>query len=288
MIKSVLQPLFSALFNFNYLFLPQKTDEQIKKGEETNQTTEAWERYLQEAKRRAEKELEERKKAGESILQKVGMGTTLSPVKTQPSLSPIDWDHPRGKLESSADSVKEELLRTVYFSKMAETALSNGDLEAARFWATFAFEGPSISPRDIDYKPPKELINAMDSRKAVEMSRRLAQNSRLFKEVLPKFDVLQETIAKMEEIKIKREISEKRLKEVEEEIKRMELQKKTAQTPTEKNELDDLLRRTIALKHEIDAEYQKVLDDEQKLIRQKEVIEKELNELKMRFTEVMR
>ncbi|MCX7857957.1 MAG: hypothetical protein N2513_08295 [Deltaproteobacteria bacterium] len=300
--QGIFQPLFTSLFNFSNLFsLPQEDlssrqhQEELQKNKKANnEAIKAWERHLQEAERRAELEIKERKKAGESILQKVGIGSSLSLQRTEHSLVPIEWDYPRGTnltpqvFQNPSETVKEQLLRTAYFSKMAETALSNGELEIAKFWATIAFEGTSFSPRAIDYKPPKDLLYAMDSSKALEMNRKLTQHLRVIKEALPKFDEFQSILTKMEETKVKKETSQRKVKEVEEEIKKIEIQKQTAQTPDEKARSNDLLAKAIALKLEAEAEYQKALTEEQKLSQEKQALEKELNELRNRLMEAMK
>lgn len=298
MFQSMFQPIFNALFNFNSLFTPpnksyQSPDYQKAKLEQQKKALEAWQKFLEEAERQAKLEVESRKAAGEDILSKVRIGsgllgsyTIIGPRSSETELSRIDWSNPRPNSVPSSTSklgsekAKEQLLRAVYFSKMAETAMLSGDLEAARFWAGIAFEGDANSPRVIDYKPPKEVLEAMDVEKTAELNRKLYQYSRLFREVLPKLDALKDILAKIEGVNTKKKDSEKKIKDLEEQIKDLEMKSQKAQTPEEKSQTTDLLTRAISLKQQAQAELQNALKEEQKLTQEKQTIEKELDNLR--------
>jgi len=301
MFQSMFQPIFNSLFNFNAFFLPPNTSHQstdyqkAKLEEQKKKALEAWQKYLEEAERQAKLEVESRKAAGQDILSKARIGsgplgsyTIIGPKgqEGEAPLSHIDWSNPRpnsvpfSNAQVASEKAKEQLLRAVYFSKMAETAMLSGDLEAARFWAGVAFEGESISPRAIDYRPPKEVLEAMDSQKTAELNRKLSQYSRFFKEALPKLDMLKDLLTKTEEINTKKEEAQKKIKDLEAQIRDLELKNQKAQTPEEKSQTSNLLARAISLKQEAEVELQKAIKEEQKLTQERQDIEKELNKLK--------
>lgn len=303
-LQAMLQPIFNSLFDFSNLFGSSATRRDIteRQKEEEKKAIEAWKNYLLKAEEQAKKEAVSRREAGEEILRKAGIGSKLSSStilgsktsEKETSLFPIDWNNPRptiispGASQVYTDSAKEQLLKTAYFSKMAEVCMLNGDLEAARFWATVAFEGTSVSPRDITYNPPKELMDAMDTHKALEMNKRLTQYSRFFREALPKFDLFESILVKVNQVKVQKEQYEKKIKEIEGQIKKLEYEKEAAQKPEEKENLSDLLSRAIALKEEAEAEYQRVLDEEQRILKEKQTIEQQLDELKNRLISELR
>ncbi len=289
MLKGMLQPIFNALFDFSNLF--GSPAEKQKEG--SKKAIEAWNNHLREAEEEAKREATARMKAGEEVLSKIRIGekplSTFTVLTPETSLAQIDWNNPRqtdlsfGVSQVYTDSAKERLLKTAYFSKMAEVAMLNGDLEAARFWATVAFEDTSVSPRDVSYKPPKELIDAMDTRKALEMNKRLTRYSSFFREALPKFDSLKQILIKVNEVRIKKGEYEEKIKEVDGKIRELEYQKDSLQIPAEREKITDLLSRAIALKEEVEAEYRLVQKEEERLLNEKQTLEKELFELKKRL-----
>ncbi|MEJ5173559.1 MAG: hypothetical protein WHT47_07580 [Hydrogenothermaceae bacterium] len=298
MFQSILQPFFNSLFDFSSLFAPPETSykESLRRQqeEEKRKAIEAWNKHLQEAEEQAKKEALSRQKAGQDILSKTRIGsgffgsyTIIGPrTEERQNLSQIDWSSPRhtspSQTQGTQESAKEQLLRTAYFSKMAETFLQLGDMEAARFYAGLAFEGEESSPRAIDYKPPKELLEAMDSKKAEEINRKLTEMSRFYKLSMPKIEMLQVIYTKLEEVKTKKEESKKKLEEVENQLKEIEAKRQTKQ-PEETAKTDDLLAKALALKQKAESEYQEALQNEQKLMQEKQKIENEINELKNRL-----
>lgn len=297
MFQSMFQPIFNSLFNFSSLFSPPPASYQKAKIEEEQkkEAAEAWQKFLEEAERNARLEVENKKLAGQDILSKARIGsgplgshTIIGPKGSEgeTALSRIDWSNPRPNSDPSrvpqmdSEKAKEQLLRTVYFSKMAETAMLTGDLEAARFWAGIAFEGDAGSPRVIDYRPPKEILEAMDAQKTAELNRKLAQYSRFFREVLPKLDALQGLLAKIEEVNVKKEEAQGKIKGLEDQIKDLELKSQKAQNPEEKSQTGNLLARAISLKQQAEAELQSALKEEQKLMQERQIVEKELHQLR--------
>jgi len=305
MFQSILQPFFNSLFDFSSLFAPPDTsrqdalrrqqEEALRKQQEEakKKAYEAWQRHMKEAEEQARKEEEARRSAGQDILSQVRIGsgpfgshTVIGPrVSERETLSRIDWDSPRPQSSSETKSqelAKEQLLRTAYFSKMAETFLQSGDLEAARFYAGLAFEGDAGSPRHINYTPPKELLDAMDSKKAMELNDKLTKMAKFYKLAMPNFETLQTIYTELEDIKAKKEESKKKIEELEKQIKELEA-KKQVEASTEKktpSPTEDLLAQALALKQQAENEYQEALKNEEKLLKEKQEIENKLNELK--------
>jgi hypothetical protein len=297
MFQSVLQPFFNSLFDFSNLFAPpdtsyqdalrrQQEKELMKQQEEAKKKAlEAWNKHLKDAQEQARREAESRQKAGQDILSQVRIGSgpfgtsmfIIGPrASERETLSKIDWDNPRPQSTSAiktTETAKEQLLRTAYFSKMAETFLQSGDLEAARFYAGLAFEGDAGSPRHINYNPPKELLDAMDSKKATELNNKLTKMAKFYKLAMPNFETLQKIYTELEEIKAKKEESKKKIEELEKQIKELKAKKQTSET-------DNLLAQALDLKQKAEQEYQDVLKNEEKLLKEKQEIENKLKELK--------
>jgi hypothetical protein len=291
----IMAPLFGALGQMIYDSMMPKPDtsyqqrqqeEALRKQQEEakKKAYEAWQRHMKEAEEQARKEEEARRSAGQDILSQVRIGsgpfgsyTIIGPrVSERETLSRIDWDNPRPQSTSAiktTETAKEQLLRTAYFSKMAETSLQSGDLEAARFYAGLAFEGDAGSPRRISYNPPKELLDAMDSKKATELNNKLTKMAKFYKLAMPNFETLQTIYTELEDIKAKKEESKKKIEELEKQIKELKAKKQASET-------DNLLAQALALKQQAENEYQEALKNEEKLLNEKQRIENKLNELK--------
>jgi hypothetical protein len=305
MFKGIMQPFFNSLFDFSSLFAPpdtsyqdalRKQQEILEKQQEEakKKALEAWNKHLKDAQEQARREAESRQKAGQDILSKVRIGsgpfrsyTIIGPrTREGETLSKIDWDNPRPQSTSAiktTETAKEELLKAAYFSKMADTFLQSGDLEAARFYAGLAFEGGDAnSPRPIKYSPPKELLDAMDSTKAVELNNKLTKMSRFYKLAMPEFEKLQRYYTELEEVKTKKEESKEKIGEIEKQIKELEA-KKQVEESTDKKTLsptEDLLAQALALKQQAENEYQEALKNEEKISNLMKETENQLNELK--------
>jgi len=306
MFQGIMAPLFGALGQMIYDSMMPKPDtsyqrqqeEALRKQQEEakKKAYEAWQRHMKEAEEQARKEEEARRRAGQDILSQVRIGsgpfgsyTIIGPrVSERETLSRIDWDNPRPQSTSAiktTETAKEQLLRTAYFAKMAETFLQSGDLEAARFYAGLAFEGDAGSPRHINYNPPKELLDAMDSKKATELNNKLTKMAKFYKLAMPNFETLQKIYTELEEIKTKKEEAKKKIEELEKQIKELEA-KKQVEASTEKktpSPTEDLLAQALALKQQAENEYQEALKNEEKLLNEKQEIENKLNELKRDF-----
>jgi len=302
MFQGIMAPLFGALGQMIYDSMMPKPDtsyqrqqeEALRKQQEEakKKAYEAWQRHMKEAEEQARKEEEARRRAGQDILSQVRIGsgtfgsyTIIGPrVSGRETLSRIDWDNPRPQSSSETKTqelAKEQLLRTAYFSKMAETFLQSGDLEAARFYAGLAFEGDAGSPRHINYNPPKELLDAIDSKKATELNNKLTKMAKFYKLAMPNFETLQKIYTELEEIKTKKEEAKKKIEELEKQIKELKAKKQTS-------EADNLLAQALDLKQKAEQEYQDVLKNEEKLLNEKQEIENKLNELKRDFFAVKR
>ena len=304
MFQSILQPFFNSLFDFSSLFAPSDTsyedalrkqqEEALRKQQEEakRKALEAWNKHLKDAQEQARREAESRQRAGQDILSQVRIGsgsfgsyTIIGPrASERETLSEIDWDNPRGQISTqyASETPKEQLLKTVYFSKMAETFLQLGDLEAARFYAGLAFEGDSISPRSINYSLPKELLDAMDSKRVAELNNELAKMSRFYKLAMPEFEKLQGYYKELEETKTKKEEAKKKIEELEKQIKELESKKQAEETPDKKtpSPTEDLLAQALALKQQAENEYQEALKNEEKISNLIKETENKLNELK--------
>jgi hypothetical protein len=298
MFQGIMQPFFNSLFDFSDLFFPSDTsrqdvlrrqqEEALRKQQEEakRKAYEVWQAHMREAEDQARREEEARRRAGQDILSQVRIssgpfGTSMFVIGPRASeretLSRIDWDSlPRHQSSSGTKTqelAKEQLLRTAYFSKMAETFLQSGDLEAARFYAGLAFEGDAVSPRHIKYTPPKELLDAMDSKKATELNNKLTKMAKFYKLAMPNFEALQTIYTELEDINAKKEESKKKIEELEKRIKELKTKKQASET-------DNLLAQALDLKQKAEQEYQDVLKNEEKLLKEKQDIENKLKELK--------
>jgi tetratricopeptide (TPR) repeat protein len=314
MFQGIMAPLFGALGQMVHdsmmnLMMPkpdtsyqQRQQQEVlrKQQEEAKKKAyEAWQRHMKEAEEQARKEEEARRRAGQDILSQVRIGsgpfgsyTIIGPrVSERETLSRIDWDNLRPQSTSAIktiETVKEQLLKAAYFSKMAETFLQSGDLEAARFYAGLAFEGDAGSPRHINYNPPKELLDAMDSKKVIELNDKLTKMAKFYKLAMPNFEALQAIYSELESIKTKKEESKKKIEELEKQIKELKA-KKQVEASTEKktpSPAEDLLAQALALKQQAENEYQEALKNEEKLLKEKKEIENKLNELKKDLIEI--
>lgn len=314
MFQGIMAPLFGALGQMIHdsmmnLMMPEpdtsyqqrQQQEVLRKQQEEakKKAYESWQRYMKEAEEQARKEEEVRRMAGQDILSQVRIGsgqlgsyTIIGPrVSERETLSRIDWDNPRPQSSSETKTqelAKEQLLRTAYFSKMAETFLQSGDLEAARFYAELAFEGDAGSPRHINYNPPKELLDAMDSKKVIELNDKLTKMAKFYKLAMPNFETLQKIYIELEDIKAKKEESKKKIEELEKQIKELEAKKQAETKPDQEvpSETENLLTQALDLKQKAEQEYQEALKNEEKLLNEKKEIENKLNELKRDFFSV--
>ncbi|BAU23148.1 hypothetical protein THC_0757 [Caldimicrobium thiodismutans] len=300
MIQSILQPFFNSVFNFDNLFSPpskdtsfqQKQQEILRKQQEEakKKAMEAWKNHLKKAEEQAQNEALARQKAGQNILSQVRIGggpmgsyTIIGPrAPERETPTSINWDSPRATISTakSSETAKEQLLRAIYFSKMAETFLQSGDLEAARFYAGLAFEGGANAPILIDYKPPKELLDAINDKKVAELNKQYTKFASFYKIVLPMFENLQSVYYQLEQIKYKKIDLQRKIKEAEKEIKEIERKKQITETQEKKLENDDLLAKALALKQQAEAEYQEALQNEHKLLNEKQEIENKLAEMR--------
>ncbi len=278
--------------------LRKQQEEALRKQQEEakKKALEAWNKHLKDAQEQARREAESRQKAGQDILSQIRIGsgpfgsyTIIGPrVSERETLSRIDWDNPRPQSTSAiktTETAKEQLLKAAYFSKMAETFLQSGDLEAARFYAGLAFEEDAVSPRQINYNPPKELLDAMDSKKATELNNKLTKMAKFYKLAMPNFEALQKIYTELEEVKTKKEESKKKIEELEKQIKELEAKKQVEESTEKKtpSPTEDLLAQALALKQQAENEYQEALKNEEKLLKEKQDLENKLNELKGRL-----
>lgn len=299
MMQSILQPLFNSLFDFSNLFAPSgpsrqeieiQRQEQLRRQQEERAKQEALNRWLQvQAEAERERAAEEARKRGEgqkilarsSISGSSGGLTPFSWRSSQISLTPISL---KG-YETKSFSPIEQLLCSAYFSKLAEGSMHGGDLEGARFYASQIDNVIQGQPTLIECKPPKELASSINTRNAIELNRKYTQMANLYKEVTPKIEKLSDVQIKLDEAVKKKEESKKKIEEVEKQIEELTIKAKIEDKPDKKAETDDLLAKALALKKEAEKEHQDALAQQQKLTQEKESLEKEIEQIKLKYQE---
>lgn len=293
---------FGGLFDnmFNDLSAPSDTtyqdtlrkqqEEELRKQQEMKkQAIERWLNLQVEEQARKLNEEAEKKKRGEAILAQTGIsggGLKMEPIG-RGKLTPFSWDTPKtlepapsGQYKTSKFTAMERLLCSAYFSKMAENAAYSGDLEGARFYGTQMDNVMQGYPTAIECKPPKDLSSTADMKKLGELNQKYTKMATLYKEIMPKIDNLQEIEVNLDEVKKKKEEAEQRIKDLDKQINEIKTRSQTADTPEKKTQEDDLLAQALALKSEAEKQHQEALESEEKLIKEKQGVENELNAIK--------
>lgn len=290
---------------FNNLFAPPDTSyqdalrkqqeeellkQQLKQQEMKKQAMKQWLDLQAEAEAKRLKEEADRRKRGEDILAKVSIGS--GELKMEPmgegKLTSFSWDKPMmvpeiapsGQYDTSKFTEMERLLCSAYFSKLAENAAKSGDMERARFYGSQMDNVLQGVPTAVECKPPKDLSMTADIRKAGELNQKYTQMATLYKEIMPKIDKLQEIENKLDEVKKKREEAVQKIMELDKQIEEIKSRSQTADTPEKKAREDDLLAQALALKSEAEKQQQEAIELEEKLTKEKQGIENELNAMK--------
>lgn len=304
MFQSIVQPLFDALGQsiYNSLMGTQNNNQQAyqqqlineqKKQQEMEYTKalQSWQNQLNDAVQQAIKEEQMKKERGDKLLTQIRIGTFGS-YTVEPSIiketqldpldlnSPIETKTPCISQVNNEDAIKQ-LLRAAYFSKMAETFMQNGDLEAARFYAGIAFDiNASGSPIIIEYNPPQEILEALDTQQIAELNSQYKKFNDYFNIVLPKFERLNDIFRQLNIINLKKQELNKKINELSEKINNLEIKLNNSINQQEKQEINSLLSDTQIEKQKTENEYQEVIKTEQLLNQERQKIENELNEIK--------
>jgi len=297
MAAGIMGEFFRGLFSSDDLFAPpdtsyqdalreQEAKELLKQQEKKKQAIERWLNLQAEAEANRLKEEAERKRKGEEILAKTSIGGGLK-MEPRRKLTPFSWDTPRvlapapsGQYDTSKFTEMERLLCAAYFSKMGENAANSGDIEGSRFYGTQMDNVMQGYPTAIECKPPKDISTTADVKKIGELNQKYTKMATVYKEIMPKIEQLQEIEIKLEEGKKKREDAEQKILELDKQIEEIKARSQAADTPEQKTQEDDLLAQALALKSEAEKQHQEALESEEKLIKEKQGIEEELNKMK--------
>jgi len=298
MMQSILQPFFNSLFNFGDLFNPPDTSsqqetkrqmqEQLKKEQEEKQKAfQEWLKIQGEVERARAAEEAKKREEGQKILAKNSIG------RSSGGLTPFSWSTPQTSFapisiksyETKNFNPTEQLLCAAHFSKLAEGALTEGDLEGSRFYANQMDNVLQGLPTAIECKPPKDLTSSVNTKNALELNKKYTQMARLYNEVMPKIENLSKVRAKLDEVVKKKEESKKKMAEVEKQIEELKAKAPIEDKPEKKAETDNLLAQALALKAEAEKEHQEAIALEQKLNQEKENLEKEIDNIKAKYQE---
>ncbi|NWF92957.1 MAG: hypothetical protein HXY46_08570 [Syntrophaceae bacterium] len=298
MFQSMFQPLLNSVFDFSNLFGPPDTSrqdafirqqqEELKRQQEIKrQALERWLALQTEAETSRLKEKAEKERRGQEILSQTslsGSGGLKMESIGGGRLEPFSWNVPQsfapvpsGQYDTSRFTEMERLLCAAYFSKMAASSV---DMEGVRFYTSQMDHVMQGLPTSIECKPPKELASTMDMKRAAELNRRYTEESKLYRQVVPKIEKFSEIETKLEEVKVKKEEASKKIEEVDKQIEEIKSRSQTVDTPEKKAEVDALLAQAMALKAEAEKEYREAVESEERLNKEKQDMENELNEMK--------
>lgn len=300
MAVGILQPFFNSLFDFSDLFaqpdtsyqdaLRKQQEEELRKQQEMKkQAIEQWMNLQAEAEAKRLHEEAERKRKGGEILAKTSIGGEGLKMESigGGKLTPFSWDTPKtfepalsGQYDTSKFTEMERLLCAAYFSKIAENAANSGDLEGARFYGTQMDNVMQGYTTAIECKPPKDISTTADAKKIGELNQKYTKMATLYKEIMPKIDNLQEIEVKLGEVKKKKDDAEQKILELDKRIEEIKARSQAADTPEKKTQEDDLLAQALALKSDAEKQHQEALESEEKLIKEKQGVEEELNAIK--------
>lgn len=299
MAAGLMGALLGAAFNFEDLDAPPDTSyqdalrqqqEELKKQQEIKkQAIERWVNLQAEAEAKRLNEEAERKRKGKNLLAEVRIGgKDLEPEPMgKGKLTPFRWDTPKvlepapsGQYQTAKFTETERYLCAAYFSKIAESAANRGDLEGARFYGTQMDNVMQRYPTAIECKPPKEISTTADVKKMGELNQKYTKMAMVYREIMPKIEQLQEIEIKLEEGRKKREDAEQKMLELDKQIEEIKARSQTADTPEQKTQEDDLLAQALALKSEAEKQQQEAVHSEEKMTKEKQGIEEELNAIK--------
>jgi len=296
MLNSVFSGMFDDLIapprsSSNDALIRQQQEEQQRKEQEAKIAAyNKWISMQAQAEQKRLAEEKEDKKRGEEILAKASIGGGGLKMESigGGGLAPINWDMPRlpatsapsGQYDNSKLSEVERLLCAASFSKMGENAAKSGDLKGARFYGDQIDSVIQGLPTSIECKPSKDLASIMNMKKAGELNRKLTKQARLYQQAMPKIEKLQGLETKLEEVKKKKEDAGQKIKELDKQIEEIKARKEIADTPEKKTQEDDLLAQATALKADAEKQQKEAAESEEKLTKEKQGIEEELNKMR--------
>jgi len=305
MFQRMFQPLFNSLFDFSGPSAPpdtsyqdalrkQQEEELIRQQEEKKQALERWMNLQAEAELKRLQEEEQRTTKGRDILARASItnGDLKMESMGEGKLTRFSWDTPKtfapvpsGQYDTSKLTGMERLLCAAYFSKMAESAANSGDLERTRFIGFQVDKVMQGFPTEIECKPPKDLSSMADVKKIGELNQKYTKMATLYQEIMPKIEKLQDLETELDEVKKKKEEAEQTIKEIDQRIEDIKVRTNIADTPEKKAQEDDLLSQALLLKSEAENQQQEAVEAEEKLTKEKQNIEDELNTMKAKIQE---
>ena len=297
MMQGILQPFFNSLFDFSGLFsspdtsiqadIERQRQEQLRKEQEQKEIAiKMWLQTQVEVERTIAAEKAMKKKEGKQILARSSI------TGGSGGLAPFSWSTPNRELTptfSSYDTSKftemERLLCSAYFSKLAEGAMTQGNLEGSRFYANQVDNVIQGLPTSIECKPPKELVSSITTKNAKELNKKYTRMATIYRDITPKVEKLSNIQISLDELVKKKEESKQKIEKLDRQIEELKAKAQTKDKP-EKDKLekeartDDLLAEALELKSRAEKEYQETLEFEQKFLQEKESLEKEINDIR--------
>ncbi|HHW20392.1 hypothetical protein [Thermodesulfovibrio thiophilus] len=288
MMQGILQPFFNSLFDFSDLFSPPDTSsqtdierqrqEQLRKEQEQKEIAlKMW------IKTQVEVAAEEamKKEEAEQILARSSI------TGGSGGFAPSSWSTSNRKLiptfssyETSKFTEMERLLCSAYFSKLAEDAMTQGNLEGSRFYANQVDNVIQGLPISIECKPPKELVSSITTKNAKELNKKYTRMAKLYRDITPKVEKLSDIQIRLDELVKKKEESRQKIEKLDRQIEELKAKAQTKDKPEKDAKTDGLLAEALELKSRAEKEYQEALESEQKLLKEKESLEKEINDIK--------
>jgi len=211
--------------------------------------------------------------------------------------APFSWSTPNREpipTFSSYDTSKftemERLLCSAYFSKLAEDAMTQGNLEGSLFYANQVDNVIQGLPTSIECKPPKELVSSITTKNAKELNKKYTRMATLYRDITPKVEKLSDIQIRLDELVKKKEESRQKIEKLDRQIEELKAKAQTKDKPEkdkpEKDaKTDGLLAEALELKSRAEKEHQEALESEQRLLQEKQNLQKELDAIKAKFQE---
>ncbi|MGB9863618.1 MAG: hypothetical protein ACPLPQ_07415 [Candidatus Saccharicenans sp.] len=296
MINSVFAGMFDNLFGSprsaqqEALIRQQQELQWQREQEEKKAAYNQWLFMQQQAEQKRLEEARKNKQIGEEILAKISLsGEVKKDSLGGGKLAPINWDAPRvqggsvppGQYDTSKMSEVERLLCASFFSRMAESAASRGDIEAAMFYGAQMDNVMQGLPISVECQLPKDLAGMTAAPgKLQEMNQKYARMAVLYQEVMPRVEKLRDIEFKLNDAAKKKEENQQRIQELDLQIEEIKARLNAADTPQKKAEEENLLAQALALRTDAEQQCREVIKTEEQLLKEKEYIEKDLNKIK--------
>lgn len=262
--------------------LQQKIAAKKKQEAKKKQAIEQWKKLQKEEAARKAGEEAKKKKRGKGLLAKmegIGGGGGLEPFK---------WDTPEleakpvgtGAYDTSGYTSWQRLLCAAYFSGKALEASRGGDAEGSVFMNTQADRVTAGEMTDVRCQLPALQQLADVQRQNLKQNKRLTEMAKLMPTIQEKVKHLQEIEIKLNKAKKEKADAEKKLEQAKVKVEEAKVQTKSAGTPEEKTEADDLLQQALALQNEALAQVEKAKQAEEEYSKLKDESLGELKDLK--------